>query len=225
MEVEIKHRPGAAAVRVQLAPGEGITSEAGAMIAMSDHITVTTTTHKKQKGSIWKGIKRLFSGESFFVNHFSSPSKPGEIWLGTTLVGDMEVMDLNNETLIVQGGSFVACEEGVDVDLGYQGLKSLFSGEGLFWVHMKGTGKVIINSFGAIYPVHVNGDFIVDSGHIVAFQETLNFTVTKVGGSWISSFLGGEGFVTKFSGQGIVWCQSHNPSAFGRALGSLLPPR
>jgi len=84
---------------------------------------------------------------------------------------------------------------------------------------------VVINSFGAIYPVAVDGEYIVDTGHIVAFEEGLDFEITKAGGSWISSFLGGEGLVCKFKGTGTVWCQSHNPSGFGGALGPLLPSR
>ena len=83
---------------------------------------------------------------------------------------------------------------------------------------MKGSGKIILSSFGAIYPVEVDGEYIVDTGHIVAFNETLNFSITKAGKSWWHSFLGGEGLVCKFKGRGTVWCQSHNPSSFGNAL-------
>jgi len=225
MQVEIVHGPGNAAAKVRLAPGESCVAEGGAMIAMSGGIAVTTSTHTKGGGGIMRGLKRMLSGESFFVNQFAAGSQGGELMLAATLAGDMMQHELKNEKLIVQGGSFVACEPGVELNLGYEGLKSLFAGEGLFWIHMKGTGKLILNSFGAIYPVEVKGETIVDSGHIVAFNETLKFTVTKAGKSWVSSFLGGEGLVCKFQGQGTVWCQSHNPGGFGRVLGPLLKPR
>ena len=91
--------------------------------------------------------------------------------------------------------------------------------------HRDRAGKVILNSFGAIYPVEVEGETIVDTGHIVAFGETLDFKITKAGKSWISSILGGEGLVCRFHGQGTVWCQSHNPSSFGQTLGPNLRPR
>ena len=65
----------------------------------------------------------------------------------------------------------------------------------------------------------------MDTGHIVAFNDTLDFSITKAGGSWISSFLGGEGLVCKFKGKGTVWCQSHNASGFGKILGPRLKPR
>lgn len=225
MQVEIIHGPGNAAAKVQLASGESCVAEGGAMISMSGGISVTTSTHTKGGGGIMRGLKRMLSGESFFVNHFAAGSQGGELILAARLAGDMMQHQLKNEKLIVQGGSFVACEPGVELNLGYEGLKSLFGGEGLFWIHMKGTGKLILSSFGAIYPVEVKGETIVDSGHIVAFNETLKFTVTKAGQSWVSSFLGGEGLVCKFQGQGTVWCQSHNPSGFGRLLGPMLKPR
>jgi uncharacterized protein (AIM24 family) len=83
----------------------------------------------------------------------------------------------------------------------------------------------VLSSFGAIYPIEVNGDYIVDTGHIVAFNETLNFSITKAGKSWIQSIFGGEGMVCKFSGRGTVWCQSHNTKSFGNLLGPKLKIR
>ena len=225
MKVEMMHRPGNTACRVTLQPGETCTAESGAMLAMSGNIDITTTTHKKKSGSVLKAIKRAISGESIFLNHFEARQQPGEVWLGAALAGDMMAYDLEQESLIVQGGAFLACEDQVEIDFGWQGFKSLLSGESIFWLQLTGSGKVVFNSFGAIYPVQVDGEYIVDSGHIVAFNETLDFTITKAGKSWMHSFLGGEGLVCKFQGKGTVWCQSHNPSSFGWALSPDLKPR
>ena len=103
-------------------------------------------------------------------------------------------------------------------------MKSLFSGESVFWLKASGSGNVLINSFGAIYPVDINGSYTVDSGHIVAFPSDLKFKITKAGGSWISSFLSGEGLVMEFEGKGRIWCQSHNLKSFGSSLTSFLTP-
>lgn len=218
MDIQLIHRPGNSAARITLDAGESVTSEAGAMIAMSGDMTITTTTHKRGSGSFTKALKRLLAGESLFLNHFSSPRAGAELWLGTPLPGDMVAIPLQRESLIVQGGSFVACESGVEINLGWQGFRTLLSGESLFWVQLNGTGKALINSFGAIYAQPVDGEFIVDTGHIVAFNETLSFTLSKAGSSWLNSFLGGEGLVCKFRGKGTVWCQSNNPRSFGSAL-------
>lgn len=226
MEIELLHRPGNSAAKVTLQQNESLTTEAGAMIAASNNLQIQTSTHQRSGGGgLLKAAKRLLSGESFFLNHYTALGGPGEIYLSTPLPGDMTRYDLTGENLIVQAGSFVACTDGAHIDLGWQGFKNLISGESMFWLHINGTGPVILSSFGAIYPVEVNGEYIVDSGHIVAFNETLNFTLTKAGKSWISSILGGEGLVCKFQGQGTVWCQSHNPPAFGNILGPMLKPR
>lgn len=225
MKIDIKYKPGCTYARISLPASGEVTAEGGAMISMSGDMTMTTTTHKKNSGSVLKGIKRMLSGEKFFMNHFTAGPNGGELLLGTSLPGDMHEYELNNERLILQSGSYVASSPDVDIDFGWQGFKSLFSGEKMFWLNISGKGKVIFNSFGAIYPIEIDGEYIVDTGHIVAFNETLNFSISKAGKSWISSFLGGEGLVCKFNGKGTVWCQSHNPGSFGSKIGPKLRAR
>lgn len=225
MQTEIIYRPANAAAKVTLAPSESVICEGGAMIAMNADMSVTTTTHQKDSGGILSGLKRLLSGESFFINHFTAGAGGGTIWLSTTLPGDMLELPLGQGKLIVQSGSFVACEPSVNVGFGWQGFKTFFSGESMFWLDIKGPGKLIVNSFGAIYSVQVDGEYIVDTGHIVAFQEELDFEISKASSGWISSFLSGEGLVCKFKGKGTVWCQSHNASSFGGTLGPMCKMR
>lgn len=217
-------RPGCSVAKVNLMPGEELTAEGGAMIAMSPDMQMQTTTYKKNSGGIMKGLKRMLSGENFFINHYTAGPGGGEVYLAPTLHGDMFVHELNGNKLIVQGGSYLASEPGIEIDFNWQGFKSILSGEGLFWLNLNGVGKVIVNSYGLIYPVAVDGEYIVDTGHIVAFDSTLKFSISKAGKSWMSSFLGGEGFVCRFNGQGTVWCQSHNPSSFGSSIGPSLKP-
>lgn len=225
MNVDIKLRPGSSAAQITLAPGETVTAESGAMIAMSGDTQVRTSTHQISKGGFGMALKRMLSGESFFLNHFTAGANGGEVMLASTLPGDMICKELNGEGLVVQGGSYVAASDDVVMDFSWQGFKSAFSGEGLFWIKVSGYGSVVLNSFGAIYPIEIDGEYVVDTGHIVAFDETLDFKISKAGKSIISSFLGGEGLVCKFNGKGTVWCQSHNPSSFGHHVGPLLIPR
>jgi uncharacterized protein (TIGR00266 family) len=225
MQIDIQLRPGSAMAKTTLMPGEHLTTEAGSMICMSPDMQITTTTHKRNSGNVFGAIKRVLSGESFFMNHYTAGPKGGDVYLAANIAGDMMVRELNGNKLIVQAGSFVAGSENINIDFNWQGLKSALSGESMFWLSISGEGQVVLNSFGIIYPVEVDGEYIVDTGHIVAFDETLNFSISKAGKSWFSSFLGGEGFVCKFRGKGTVWCQSHNANAFGYAIGPKLKPR
>ena len=227
MNFEIQQRPSNSVASIGLQPGEVLTAEGGSMMALSGGIDMETSTRKRPggKGGLKAGLKRLFSGESYFLNHYTAREE-GRVWLAPTLIGDLQVFQIQNERpLFLQGGSYVANGPGIDIELSYQGLKSFVGGEGLFWMKVTGQGDVLISSFGEIYEREVKGSFIVDSGHVVAFDQSLSFKLSKVGGSWISSFLGGEGFVMKFEGEGKVWCQSHNPGSFGSALGPKLRAR
>lgn len=225
MNFKIDCRPAAAVLNLSLDPGETITCEVGAMIAMTTGITVETTSHKRGKGGLLKGLKRMFAGENFFLNHFTARHDNQTLMLGPQLMGDIVHHDLDG-TLIVQGSSWLASDEGVELDASFQGLgKAIFSGESVFWLKCSGRGDLFLSSFGAIYEVDVDGEFTVDTGHIVAFEDTLDFRIGKASRSLIGSFLGGEGLVCKFSGTGKLYCQSHNPPSFGQLLGPKLRAR
>ncbi|MCU0519016.1 MAG: TIGR00266 family protein [Oscillatoria sp. Prado101] len=225
MNVEILQRPDCAIARVTLNAGEKLMAEAGSMIAMSGYINASTTLRKGKGGGILGGLKRMLAGESLFLSDFRSPTAGGEVFLAPKLLGDILSYPVSDTGLVVQATSYLASESGVDIDLGWQGFKSLFSGENIFWLDISGRGTVLLSSFGAIYQVPVDGEYIVDTGHIVAFEKSLTFNVTKSGSSWIGSLLGmgGEGLVCRFKGQGRVFCQTHNPNAFGQLVGSQLP--
>lgn len=226
MQIEIQHGPANAAARVRLDAGESVTAEAGAMIAMSGEVQVETTTLKKGSSGILKAMKRMLAGESFFLNHFTARGQPGEVWLAPVLPGDLHVEAVAaGRSWVVRGGAYLAGEHGVDVDMNWQGFKSLFAGQSVFWLKASGQGQVVLSAFGAIYPVDFENGYVVDSGHVVAFPEGLKFEVTKAGASWMTAILGGEGLVLRFHGKGRIWCQSHNPEAFGRTLGPMLRMR
>ena len=98
-------------------------------------------------------------------------------------------------------------------------MKGFFSGESLFLIKASGNGDIWFSSYGAILEIPVNGSYIVDTGYIVAFEDTLNYNVEMLGGlsfkSLKTSIFGGEGLVCRFSGQGKLWIQT-------RHLGSLI---
>jgi uncharacterized protein (TIGR00266 family) len=224
MKIETRYAPAGTIAVCQMQAGDKLVAESGAFLASRGNIDIKTTIRQKKGGGIFSGLKRLVSGESFFINHFTAGGS-SELWLGTQLPGDILVHELNGDKLIIQGGSYVACEQEINIDLEWQGLKSIFSGESLFWVKAEGKGRVILGSFGFIYPVQVDGEYIVDTGHIVAFEQTLNFTISKASKTWFQAYFGGEGFVCRFKGRGTVWCQSHNPRTFGQELYPYLRPR
>ncbi|ACK64176.1 protein of unknown function DUF124 [Rippkaea orientalis PCC 8801] len=225
MKIEPIHQPDSAIARVTLNAGEELVAQAGSMVAMSGFINASTTLRQGKGGGIMGGFKRMLGGESLFLSVFRSPIPNGQVFLAPKLMGDILVYEMEGKELIVQSGSYLASASNVDIDLGFQGFKSVFSGEAIFWLSITGYGSVILTSFGGIYEVEVNGDYIVDTGHIVAFERSLDFSITKVNSSWWGAFFGGEGLVCHFHGYGKVYCQTHNSGSFGYLVGSQLPPR
>ena len=173
-----------------------------------------------------KGLKRMFSGESFFLNHFTAQAPNQSLLIGPTMLGDCMHHTMRGGTLIVQGSSWLASTPDIDIDTTWQGFSSaLFSGESMFWVKCTGAGDLFLSSYGAIHAVDVNGGYTIDTGHIVAFEDTLKFNIGKASHSLIGSFLGGEGLVCKFTGQGKLYYQSHTAPSLGELLGPHLKPR
>jgi uncharacterized protein (TIGR00266 family) len=225
MNIELLQQPDCAIARIILNAGEELVTQAGAMIAMNANINVNTTLRQGKGGGIMGGLKRMMAGQSLFLSVFRSPMTGSEILLAPKMMGDILQYEMNGNELVVQSSSYLACASNVDIDLGFTGFKSIFSGESIFWLKITGYGAVLLSSFGAVYAIDVDGDYIVDTGHIVAFESTLDYQITKPSASWIGSFLGGEGFVCRFHGKGKVYCQTHNAGAFGSLIGSKLPPR
>jgi uncharacterized protein (TIGR00266 family) len=103
---------------------------------------------------------------------------------------------------------------GVNVESKWQGLvKGFFSGESLFLARCSGQGDLWFNTYGAMMEIEVDGNYVVDTGHIVAFTEGLQYSVGRIGG-YKSLFFSGEGLVCKFSGKGRLWLQTRQLGAF-----------
>ncbi len=219
MQVNILYRPSQTIAQVWLQANESLLAESGAMMGMSTNVQMQT-----QSGGIMKGLKRLFGGESFFRNTFTAHGGQGEVLLTTPLCGDMMVLDVGQQQWLVQNSAYVASSPTVDVAT--QGsIKGFFSGAGLFILGTQGQGQMIIGSFGAIEPVTVDGSMVIDTGHLVAWDANLQYSIGKSSSGWISSFLSGEGLVCHFQGQGLAYVQSRNAAEYGSTIGQMLPPR
>ena len=227
MRFEIRNRPSYATAEVFLDAGDRLVTEGGAMVGMDPHLQMETVANRSGSGGLlgglMQGMKRLVSGESFFINRYTAPS-PGRITLAPTFPGDIVAHTLSHGALMLQSSAFLASHDTVNVDASWGGARSFFGGEGLILLKATGQGTLLFNSFGGISEIEVNGSFVVDTGHIVAFEDSLRFEVGKAGSSWISSFLGGEGIVCRFQGVGRLLCQSHNPNSFGQTIGPHLKP-
>ena len=207
LEHSIDGRPDFSLLTVALPEGETILVEAAAMATMDPAIKMKT----KAKG----GVSRLFTGESLFINEFTAQNGSGQIAIAPGAPGDLEHINLENQTIYLQNSAYVASTQGVKLETKWQGLiKGFFSGENLFLIKCSGVGDLWFNTFGAIVELDVGEtQYLVDTGHIVAFTEGLDYSVTPVGG-YKSFFFSGEGLVCRFKGQGKLWIQTRKLNRF-----------
>jgi uncharacterized protein (TIGR00266 family) len=211
MQTEVLYGPAYAAAKLTLDRGETVRAEAGAMVAMSAGVTLETST----QGGMLKGLKRsLLGGESFFMNTFTAQTDGAELWVAPSLPGDVVAWP-HNGTLYVQSGSYVASSSGIDIDSGWGGAKTFFSREGLFILKVAGQGDLVLSSYGAIHAVDLQPGqvYTVDTGHMVAWTEGVQYAVRKVGG-WKSTMLSGEGMVCDLTGPGRIYLQTRSQDAF-----------
>jgi uncharacterized protein (TIGR00266 family) len=123
----------------------------------------------------------------------------------------------------LQNSAYVGSSTTVDVSTQASG-RGFFSGAGLFILGTQGQGQLLIGSFGALEPLTVDGSMVLDTGHLVAWEASLQYSIGKSGSGWIASYLSGEGLVCHFQGQGQVYVQSRNTAEYGSTIGTMLPP-
>lgn len=207
MNIKIEGKPVFAHVVVELEPGETIVAESDAMSSMSAALDMTA----KLNGGFLGGLAKKFLGkESLFVNYFTNPTNQRlSLHLTQPTPGDMEIRELNGESYCLQQGAYIASEPGVKLGLRWAGFGSFIGGEGLFKLVVSGRGKVVFGAYGGIIEKEINGEYIVDSGHLVAYGPEMKLKPQLAGGIF-SSLFGGEGFVTRVEGKGKIYLQTRN---------------
>lgn len=205
MEAETRDRPSFANIKVDLNAGDRIIAESDAMASMSSSISMTT---RWNGGCFGAFAKRIFGGETLFVNEFTTASQ-GELVLTQPMPGDIECIELKGNTLFLQPGAFLACEPGVNLGLGWAGIASFVGGEGLFRLKVSGHGKIWFGAYGGIFAKEVEGEYVVDTGHLVAYEPSISIRMGMAGGIF-SSFFSGEGLVTRVTGPGRIYMQSRS---------------
>ena len=219
MEHTFKSRPSYALVDIMLEQGESLVVEAGAMVYKDTGVPITT----EARGGFWSSLKRTLGGESFFMNTFTSPSGRGRIGLASEMPGDIVHRSLEpGKPFMMQASAFLCSTPSVELETIWGGLKALLSKEGLLLLKATGKGDLFFTAYGTIYEVDVDGSYTVDTGHMVAFESTLDYEVKKVGG-WKSTLLSGEGLVAEFKGKGKLWLQTRQVASLIAWITRLLP--
>jgi uncharacterized protein (TIGR00266 family) len=218
---EVLHQPSFALAVVQLQAEQSIQAEAGAMVSMSANIELQS----EMKGGLFGAIKRAAGGESAFISTFTARGGPGEVTFAPGTPGDIAAIELGGQSFFVQSSSYLAGDSTLTVDTKWGGAKSFFAGEGLFVLQVQGRGLLLVSSFGAIHRKQLapGERYVVDTGHLVAWEATTQYTLRKAAAGFFRSMMSGEGIVAEFSGPGELLIQTRNLAALAGLLKPFFP--
>ena len=216
LQFDVECQPDFALLNVKIPDSTSLYAEPSAMATMSKNIQLKASL----KGGIGGALKRMVSGENLIMTTLTAQNGEGEVALAPATTGDIFHYRLKGTNeLYLQRGAFLAHGEGVEIGAKWGGAKGFFSGKGLILLKATGEGDLFFNCYGSIIEVPVDGEHIIDTNYVVAFESSLDYNVTVLPGlrrgGKIKSFLfGGEGLVTRYSGQGKLWIQTRAVSPF-----------
>lgn len=198
-------------VEVELDPGEGVRAEAGAMMYMDQGIEMQTTTG----GGLFKGFKRMLTGESFFITTFLyNGHGKGRVAFGAPYPGKIVPLDISalGGQFYCQKDAFLCAARGIEINIAFTKRigAGLFGGEGFILQRLEGDGLAFIHAGGTIVERQLqHGETLrVDTGCLAAFAPTVDYDIKFVGG-FRNALFGGEGlFLATLTGPGLVYLQS-----------------
>jgi uncharacterized protein (TIGR00266 family) len=198
-------------VEVELDPGEGVRAEAGAMMYMEDGIEMQTSTG----GGMFKGFKRMLTGESFFITTFLHSGRgKSHVAFAAPYPGKIKPLDLPamGGSMLCQKDAFLCAARGVDIDIAFTKRlgAGFFGGEGFILQKLTGDGLAFVHAGGTVIERQLGpGESLrIDTGCIVAFQPSVSYDIQMVSG-FKNALFGGEGlFLATLRGPGTVYLQS-----------------
>ena len=216
MQIDIQHGPAFGLGILTLEQGELVQAEAGAMVSMAG-VDMQTAA----QGGVMAGLKRAVGGESFFINTFTAQVPNAQLTVAPVFAGEVIHWPLENQTVYLQSGAYMASSPGITVNTKWGGAKTFFSREGLFMLEITGSGDLVLAAYGAVHTLDLaeGQTYTVDTGHMVGWSAGVQYSVRKVGG-WKSTILSGEGLVCDLTGPGRIYLQTRSEDSF---LGWLIP--
>lgn len=198
-------------VEIFLDPGEGVRAEAGAMLYMDQGIEMQTSTG----GGLFKGFKRMLTGESFFITTFLNNAKEKrKLAFAAPYPGKILPLDLGlfGGRILCQKDSFLCAARGIEIEVAFTKKlgAGLFGGEGFILQRLQGDGLAFVHAGGTLLERDLLAGevLMVDTGCLAAFAEGIDYDIQFAGG-FKNALLGGEGiFLARLEGPGKVFLQS-----------------
>ena len=224
MKYQIKGEP-MPVVICQLESGESVTCESGAMSWMTPNMEMQTSG-----GGLGKMFGRMLSGENAFQNHYTARGGAGTIAFASSFPGAIKAYEITPSTpIICQKRAFLACSQGVDLNVHFQKKlgSGLFGGEGFVMQKLSGNGIAFIEIDGSVveYNLERGQQLVIDTGYLAMMDVTVTMEIQQIKGVKNALF-GGEGmFNTVVTGPGRVLLQTMPVTGLAALIASLIKPQ
>lgn len=226
MDIQIRNSPTAAVARCWLAPGEEMKAEAGSMMAHSFGIKVESNLN----GGLGGALKRSFvGGDSLFVTTFTNQANElGWVDIVSKVPGDIFDLEVTpQQSVVVTQNAWLGNSSGVQMDTKWGGVKLMANGNSGITAKFSGRGRILGEAFGAVdvIKLEMGQGLTIDTGHVVAFTESVNISTRKVAKGLLNTLKSSEGLVMDVLGPGLVVTQSRNVLSLVGVIASQLPHR
>ena len=208
-------------VEVELDPRETVIAEAGAMNYLEEDITFEakmgdgSEPNQGMMGKLLSAGKRVVTGESIFMTHFSHAGASGKRRVAFAAPYPGKIIPVNmadfGGELLCQKDAFLCAAFGTRVSIAFNRKlgAGFFGGEGFILQKIQGDGIAFIHAGGHVIKKELKGETLrVDTGCLVGFSPSVEYDIERAG-SLKSMFFGGEGlFLATLRGHGTVYLQS-----------------
>eukprot|EP00930_Biecheleria_cincta_P046966 TRINITY_DN32489_c0_g1_i1.p1 TRINITY_DN32489_c0_g1~~TRINITY_DN32489_c0_g1_i1.p1 ORF type:complete len:327 (-),score=62.77 TRINITY_DN32489_c0_g1_i1:37-969(-) len=216
----------ASSLKIRLRSGAAVKAESDALVSKTQSVELSASMDSGNGGGLGDllggvlggAARSMLTGESFFLQTLRCPNATGECLVAPSEQGDIVVLELQPQqalqSVLVTSGAFLCAEQALNIETRVQGIsKGLFSGGGFFLMRCSGRGKLALSCLGSCVKYDLAPGEVrqVDNGHLVAWSESVSYSVGMATNSVFGSLASGEGIMCTFTGPGPVWIQSHKP--------------
>jgi uncharacterized protein (AIM24 family) len=226
---------------VQLEPGQCVYADRGTFRWKTANVTLETrltTPQNNQAGApaaasgfLGKAMdvgKRMLAGEGMAFQYYTAQGGSGLVTLAGTLPGELRAIELDGSSgWFAERGAMIGAEASINFDIAFTGLRMGLRGhEGFVLQKFTGAGTLFIagaGNFIEVNPAKYGGTIQAETGNVVAFQDSVQYSIERVGGlnaqTAMTAIFGGEGInLATFRGDGAVLLQSTSVHSLGEAL-------
>jgi uncharacterized protein (AIM24 family) len=225
---------------VQLEPGQTVYGDRGTFRWKTANVTLETRLSQPANnqagapaggGFLSKAMdvgKRVLAGEGMAFQYYKAEGGSGLVTFAGTLPGELKAIELDGSgAWFAERGSMIAAESTLTFDIAFTGLRMGLRGhEGFVLQKYTGAGTLFLAAAGnfiELNPAKYGGTIQAETGNVVAFQDSLQYTIERIGGlnaqTAMTAVFGGEGInLATFRGEGTVILQSTSIHALGEAL-------